>query len=70
MTRSGRRTNPAASVRARLYNLSRLRGVEFQLLLSDFAIERLLYRIGASEHKSRFALPLNAVIPPFRRTFR
>jgi len=56
MTRSGRQTNPAASVRARLYNLSKLRGAEFQLLLSDFAIERLLYRLGASAHKSRFVL--------------
>jgi hypothetical protein len=46
----------AASVRARLQNLARHRHVEFQLVLSDFAIERLLYRLGVSEHASRFVL--------------
>ena len=46
----------AASVRARLLNLSRQRNVEFQLVLSDFAIERLLYRLGVSPHVERFVL--------------
>lgn len=49
-------TNVAASVRARLLELSRRRGVEFQLVLSDFAIERLLYRLGVSPHAERFVL--------------
>lgn len=49
-------TNVAASVRARLHNLARQRHVEFQLVLSDFAIERLLYRLGVSEHANRFVL--------------
>jgi hypothetical protein len=31
-------------------NLSRSRHVEFQLVLSDFAIERLLYRLSISEY--------------------
>lgn len=35
-------SNVAASVRARLLELSRRRGVEFQLVLSEFAVERLL----------------------------
>lgn len=48
--------NLAASVRARLYNLSRQRKLEFQLVLSDFAIERLLYRLGVSDHAHRFIL--------------
>lgn len=56
MTGSRSPTSMAASVRARLYNLSRQRGVELQLLLSEFATERLLYRLGASEHKDRFVL--------------
>ncbi|MBZ0161019.1 hypothetical protein [Candidatus Methylomirabilis sp.] len=30
--------------------------MEFQLLLSEFAIERLLYRLGASPYADRFAL--------------
>lgn len=50
------RKNPAASVRARLLNLSRQRKEEFQLVLSEFAIERLLYRIGVSAQAERFVL--------------
>jgi predicted nucleotidyltransferase component of viral defense system len=49
-------TDLAASVRARLLDVSRRRGVEFQLVLSDFAIERLLYRIGVSSHAERLVL--------------
>ena len=49
-------TNIAASVRARLSELARRRGVEFQLVLSEFSIERLLYRLGASRHAERFVL--------------
>lgn len=48
--------NVPASVRARLRDLARHRHVEFQLLLSDFAIERLLYRLGASTHSDRFGV--------------
>ncbi len=39
-------TNVAASVRARWLDLSRRRGVEFQLVLAEFAIERLPERLG------------------------
>jgi predicted nucleotidyltransferase component of viral defense system len=46
----------SASVRARLYSLAREQGVELQRLLSEFAIERLLYRLGASAHRDRFVL--------------
>jgi predicted nucleotidyltransferase component of viral defense system len=49
-------TNVAASVRARLLNLSRQRGEEFQLVLSDFATERLLYRLGVSPYSDRYIL--------------
>lgn len=51
-----RPANLAASVRARLQNLARERGVEFQLALSDFAAERFLYRLGASPHAASFVL--------------
>ncbi|RJR30023.1 MAG: nucleotidyl transferase AbiEii/AbiGii toxin family protein [Candidatus Latescibacterota bacterium] len=56
MTRARPPADMAASVRVRLLNLSRSRHVEFQLMLSDFAIERLLYRLGASEYADRFVL--------------
>lgn len=49
-------TNVAASVRARLLQLARTEAVEFQLVLSEFAIERLLYRLGVSVHSSHFVL--------------
>ncbi len=51
-----RLSNVGASVRARLQNYSRERKVEFQRVLSDFAIERWLYRLGASRHAERFVL--------------
>ena len=50
------RAGNAASVRARLETLARERGVEFQLILSEFAIERLLYRLGRSRHAEHFVL--------------
>ncbi len=56
MTPARQPTNIAASVRARLLNLSRQRHVELQLLLSEFAIERLLYRFGVSGHADHFVL--------------
>jgi hypothetical protein len=49
-------SNIAASVRARLLNLARQRRAEFQLVLSDFATERLLYRLGISPYADRFIL--------------
>jgi predicted nucleotidyltransferase component of viral defense system len=49
-------TNIGASVRARLLGLARHRGDDFQLLLTRYANERLLYRLGKSHHGSRFVL--------------
>jgi predicted nucleotidyltransferase component of viral defense system len=48
--------NVAASVRQRLLNLSRKTGEDFQLLLTRYAVERLLYRLGNSEYSTRFVL--------------
>ncbi|HEX9693163.1 MAG TPA: nucleotidyl transferase AbiEii/AbiGii toxin family protein [Gemmatimonadales bacterium] len=48
--------NVAASVRQRLHDRARREGVQFQLLLEHFAIERLLYRLQASRHAGRFIL--------------
>jgi hypothetical protein len=56
MSRRGRPANLAASVRARLLDLARRRGDEFQLVLSEIATERLLYRLGVSPHADRFVL--------------
>lgn len=45
-----------ASVRARLLRLARERGEDFQLVLTRYANERLLYRLASSGHASRFVL--------------
>lgn len=48
--------NVAASVHARLLNLARERGMQFNLILSRYGVERLLYRLSCSKHSSRFVL--------------
>ncbi len=48
--------NMGASVRARLLNLSRANGQSFDLVLTRFALERLLFRLGQSRHADRFVL--------------
>ena len=48
--------NRSASVLARLLNLARQRGDEYNLLLNRFALERLLCRVAASPHAERFLL--------------
>jgi predicted nucleotidyltransferase component of viral defense system len=45
-----------ASVRARLLNLARERGQVLDLLLTRYALERLLYRLSLSVHRNRFVL--------------
>ena len=46
----------AASVRARLFNLSREREQDFQRVLVSYGLERLLYRLSISGHKDRYVL--------------
>jgi len=48
--------NLAASIRQRLLNLSRERGEDFQLVLTRYAVERLLYRLSRSSYHSEFLL--------------
>lgn len=48
--------NLGASVRDRLLQLARNQRIEFQLILAEFAIERLLYRLGRSRCADRFVL--------------
>jgi hypothetical protein len=55
MTRKGP-SNLAASVRQRLMNAARQRGEDFQLVLTRYLIERLLYRLARSPHAQRFLL--------------
>ena len=48
--------NTAASVRDRLLALARERGEDFQLLLTQYGLERLLYRLSQSSYRDRFIL--------------
>lgn len=48
--------NTGASVRARLQNLSRKTGQSFELILTRYALERLLYRLSTSAYAERFVL--------------
>jgi predicted nucleotidyltransferase component of viral defense system len=45
-----------ASVRARLLRLAQKRGEDFQLVLTRYANERLLYRLASSAHAPHFVL--------------
>ncbi|MBV8548674.1 MAG: nucleotidyl transferase AbiEii/AbiGii toxin family protein [Alphaproteobacteria bacterium] len=68
-----RPANIGASVRARLLNLARERGTDFQLILTRYVLERLLYRLSVSAYREKFILKgamLNALWleDPFRAT--
>ena len=50
------KTNLTASIRDRLLNRAKADKVEFQQMLTRFALERLLYRLSISPHRDQFLL--------------
>jgi predicted nucleotidyltransferase component of viral defense system len=48
--------NLAASIRARLLNIAKAQGSDFNQVLVRFALERILYRLSLSAHADRFLL--------------
>jgi predicted nucleotidyltransferase component of viral defense system len=48
--------NLGASIRARLLKLAKERNQPFDLLLTRYVLERLLYRLSISNHRDRFIL--------------
>ena len=65
--------NIGASVRARLLQIAQEKGQTFDLVLTRYAIERLLYRLSESPHADRFVLKGAVLImtwfeEPFRGT--
>lgn len=65
--------NIGASVRARLLERARAERSDFQILLTRYALERLLYRLSVSPHRDRFILKgamlfVTWVADPFRPT--
>jgi predicted nucleotidyltransferase component of viral defense system len=65
--------NVGASVRARLLARARAEETDYQILLTRYALERLLYRLSVSAHRDRFILKgallfVTWVPDPFRPT--
>ena len=65
--------NISASVRAQLLDRARAERSNFQILLTRYALERLLYRLSVSVHRERFILKgamlfVTWVADPFRPT--
>jgi hypothetical protein len=50
------RKNPGASIRDRLLNKARSRKLDFNLLLTRFALERMIYRLSISKQREQFLL--------------
>jgi predicted nucleotidyltransferase component of viral defense system len=50
------KTNLAASVAARLLNLAKQTGDDYQTLLTSYCLERFLYRLSVSDRRDRFVL--------------
>jgi predicted nucleotidyltransferase component of viral defense system len=50
------KTDLAASVAARLLNMARDSGDDYQTLLTSYCLERFLYRLGCSDLRDRFVL--------------
>lgn len=48
--------NIAASVRAKLLNKARATKQDFNLILTRYALERLLFRLSQSQHAEHFLL--------------
>jgi predicted nucleotidyltransferase component of viral defense system len=51
-----KKVNIAASIRQRLLNLAKERNEDFNYVLTQYAMQRLLYRLSISEFKDRFLL--------------
>lgn len=49
-------SNVSASVQRRLLNIARESGEDYQLILTRYALERFLRRLGASQFRDRFSL--------------
>jgi predicted nucleotidyltransferase component of viral defense system len=52
----------AASIRARLLNLAKKEGIDFQLIIIRFFHERLLYRLSVSDYSQQLILKGGAFI--------
>jgi predicted nucleotidyltransferase component of viral defense system len=56
MTDKRQTKNLPASIRNRLFALAKSRGEDFQLVLTHYALERVMHRIGQSPYREQFVL--------------
>jgi predicted nucleotidyltransferase component of viral defense system len=56
MTDKRQPKNLPASIRNRLFALAKSRGEDFQVVLTHYALERVMYRIGQSPYREQFVL--------------
>jgi len=54
--KSGAPPNLVASIRQRLFNVSKEQGRDFQSVLKLFFLERFLYRLSTSRYRNQFVL--------------
>jgi hypothetical protein len=62
--KKGKPKNLPASVRDRLLALARKQSEDFQLVLTRYVIERLLYRLSQSAYKGEFVLKGAMLLSP------
>ena len=48
--------NIVASIKARLTSIARAKRMPFDLILIQYVLERILYRLSTSTHRDRFVL--------------
>ncbi|ATX79674.1 putative nucleotidyltransferase component of viral defense system [Mariprofundus aestuarium] len=53
---TGKGVNTAASIRQRLLNIAREQKVDFNRILTDYGLQRLLFRLSASKYRDEFVL--------------
>jgi hypothetical protein len=62
--------NLISSVRNRLKNISQKRKLDFQFVLTRYALERFLYRLSKSKYKNQFQFDGGILVDAISSTFR
>ena len=61
--------NFAKSIKAKLLNIARKDGLDYQVLLIRYLYERLLYRLSVSQYREKFCLKGGALLYAFEKEF-
>lgn len=57
----------AKSIKAKLLNIARQDGLDYQLLIIRYLYERLLYRLSVSDYRDKFFLKGGALLYAFEK---